>query len=68
MQTFKKEVSKIDHELKDIFYREIYQKMCDVINEVASGQRALSALLDNNLLDFMFTLERPPSSLSQPLH
>lgn len=41
VQNFKKEISKINSELKEVFYKEVYRKMFEIIREVSDGKRVL---------------------------
>lgn len=41
VQNFKKEISKINSSIKEVFYKEIYRKMCLIIKEVSEKTRSL---------------------------
>ena len=35
VQSFKKQISKIGAELKEVFYKEVYRKLCEIMKEVS---------------------------------
>ena len=41
VQNFKKEISKLNSEIKEVFYREIYRKMCLITEEISEKKRTL---------------------------
>ena len=60
LQRLKKDISKLNFELKESFNREVYRKSCALVQEVMEGKRGLRELLDKSYFEFMLAiLDRP---------